>query len=69
MESVAGAKNLRTLSLLVQWIPSGRKDARQFTLQHARDLMLRTEDSKLRKIAIGPTIYRVSEPTKNQMSH
>ncbi|KAG6873551.1 hypothetical protein C0995_014421 [Termitomyces sp. Mi166 len=58
MESIAGAKNLRTLSLQVQWIPSGRKDARQFTLEHARDLMLRTEDSRLREIAIGPIIYR-----------
>ncbi|KAG6880015.1 hypothetical protein C0992_007812 [Termitomyces sp. T32_za158] len=69
MESVAGAKNLETLSLQVQWIPSGRKDARQFTLGHARDLMLRAEDSKLREITIGPRIYKVSEPAKNSMTH
>ncbi|KAG5351718.1 hypothetical protein C0989_005161 [Termitomyces sp. Mn162] len=69
LESIAGAKNLRTLSLQVQWIPSGREDARQFTLQHARDLMLRTRDSRLREISIGPTVYRVSEPLRNQEAH
>ncbi|KAG6820830.1 hypothetical protein H0H93_011124 [Arthromyces matolae] len=58
VDSVAEAKNLRTLRLFVQWMPSARKGAKNFTSHHARDLMLRTEDSRLREIAIGSTLYK-----------
>ncbi|KAF5380489.1 hypothetical protein D9615_004761 [Tricholomella constricta] len=56
--SISAAKNLQTLRLHVQWIPSDLSlNAEEFTLQHATSLMLRTEGSKLRTIAIGPTLY------------
>ncbi|KAG6866423.1 hypothetical protein C0991_004708 [Blastosporella zonata] len=68
MDSIAEAKNLQTLRLHVQWIPSGRKDARQFTLQHAQHLMRRGEGFKLREVTIGSTLYRgkwvLEEPTE-----
>ncbi|KAF8058786.1 hypothetical protein FPV67DRAFT_1676352 [Lyophyllum atratum] len=57
-DSISDAKSLQTLKLHVQWIPNNaRTDKRELTPQDATDLMLRTEDSKLRAIAIGPTLY------------
>jgi len=58
VDTISAAKNLRTLRLDVQWIPSDPSvDETNFTLQHATELMFRTEDSKLRAIAVGPTLY------------
>ncbi|GLB37833.1 putative F-box-like [Lyophyllum shimeji] len=57
-ETISSAKNLQTLRLDVQWIPNDPSvDDTNFTVQHAKNLMLRTEDSKLRAIAMGPTLY------------
>ncbi|KAG6920127.1 hypothetical protein DXG01_004893 [Tephrocybe rancida] len=70
MDSLAEGKNLQLLRLHVQWIPSGRKDARKFTLQHAQHLMCRTEGSKLREVSIGSDLYRgkwvFDEPEEGQ---
>ncbi|KAF8817512.1 hypothetical protein BYT27DRAFT_7199043 [Phlegmacium glaucopus] len=54
-EAISGAKNLITLRLQTQWIPGTRgfEKSPRFTLEDARDLMLRDKNSKLRVIAIG----------------
>ncbi|KAG5636571.1 hypothetical protein H0H81_007579 [Sphagnurus paluster] len=59
-QAISPAKNLRTLRLHVQWIPSGDSmNNVQFTAQDATELMRRSEYSKLRTIAIGPTLFTV----------
>jgi len=52
MDSISAAKNLRALRLHVHR-PHKHTETRQFTLQHATDLMLRPNHSKLRNIAVG----------------
>jgi len=57
-DAVAGVKHLQTLRLQVQWIPKVWTSSEYiFTIQDATKFMLRTEDSQLRAIAIGPTLY------------
>lgn len=61
MEAISSAKNLITLRLQTQWIPSigGFEKKPHFTMEDARDVMLRDENSKLRVIAIGHIQYKV----------
>ena len=61
MQAIAGAKNLITLRLQTQLIPSMGRFGKglKFTLEDARNMMLRYEDSKLRVIAIGNMQYKV----------
>jgi hypothetical protein len=61
IESISNAKNLQTLRLHVQWIPNTHSSSKpdKFTLQDARDLMLREEHLQLRVIAFGDTLYTV----------
>jgi len=72
-EAVSYARNLHTLKLQVQWIPSGANARRtKFTLQDAMNMMLpqRNSDvadketpikeSRLRVIGIGSVLYTVS---------
>ncbi|KAG5646222.1 hypothetical protein DXG03_004048 [Asterophora parasitica] len=76
-DSISVAKNLQTLRLHVQWIPNDLSIATDwstvpdFTMQHATNLMLRTDDSKLRTIAIGSTLYTgkwvLEEPGKENV--
>lgn len=60
MQAIAGAKNLTTLRLQPQLIPSMGRFTRglKFTMEDARDMMLRDENSKLRVIAIGSMQYK-----------
>lgn len=50
-----------TLRLQIQWIPGigGFEKSMHFTLDDARDVMLRDENPKLRVIAIGHIQYKV----------
>lgn len=51
------------LRLHVQWIPKVWGSANtEFTVEQAKEFMLRTETSQLRAIAVGPTLYTVSFP-------
>jgi hypothetical protein len=61
MQAISGAKNLITLRLQTQLISSMGRFGRglKFTLQDARDMMLRDEDSKLRVIVIANMQYKV----------
>ena len=62
MQAIESAKNLITLRLQTQLLsPSmGRfGSGLKFTLEDARDMMLRDENSKLRVIAIANMQYKV----------
>jgi len=61
IEAISGARNLQTLKIQVQWIPNGGIQHRGpvFTLQDAMRMMRRTEESKIRTIAIGRFQYTV----------
>ncbi|KAJ3923784.1 hypothetical protein F5877DRAFT_87283 [Lentinula edodes] len=64
--AIRSAHNLTTLKLHIQWFPSSDSaetrsshyDRDKFTAADARSLMLRTEDSILRTIAVGGVLYR-----------
>lgn len=68
-EAVSYARNLHTLKLQVQWIPSGASAGRtKFTLKDAMNMMLPqrnsdedketpTKESRLRVIGIGSVLY------------
>jgi len=55
-EAISGAKNLTTLRLQTHLI--GFEKRPKFTLEDARDMMLRDENSKLRVIAIANMQYK-----------
>jgi len=59
-EAISGAKNLTTLRLQTQLILTmrGFEKGPKFTLEDARDMMLRDENSKLRVIAIANMQYK-----------
>ncbi|KIM36753.1 hypothetical protein M413DRAFT_448889 [Hebeloma cylindrosporum] len=61
IEAIAGARNLQTLKIQVQWIPNGGMQSRGpvFTLEDAIRMTRRTEESKIRTIAIGRFQYTV----------
>ena len=60
MQAIGSAKNLITLRLQTHLTPMGRfGSGMKFTLEDARDMMLRDEDSKLRVIAIANMQYKV----------
>ena len=63
MQAIAGAKNLITLKLQTQFTHSmGRfGSGLKFTLEDARDMMLRNENSKLRVIAYANMQYKVNQ--------
>ncbi|KAG7091203.1 hypothetical protein E1B28_010255 [Marasmius oreades] len=61
-QSIRSARNLMTLMAQIRWIPdhTGAVSQHQwtcFTIDDARDLMLRTEDSRLRTIGVGSLLY------------
>ncbi|KAI3611911.1 hypothetical protein WG66_016126 [Moniliophthora roreri] len=58
--SIRGAKNLRSMKLQIHWIPDEpgvNYKPPVFSVNDARDLMLRSEDSQLRIIGVGPFLY------------
>ncbi|RXW20440.1 hypothetical protein EST38_g5425 [Candolleomyces aberdarensis] len=58
-KAIACAKNLRTLTLYIVWIPTLKftESKSPFTLEVARDWMLRSEDSCLRYIAVNDLYF------------
>ncbi|KAF9268499.1 hypothetical protein L218DRAFT_891696 [Marasmius fiardii PR-910] len=61
-QSIRSARNLTTLMAQIRWTPDHTVGVSQhqkpgFTIDDARDLMLRTEDSCLRTVGVGSVLY------------
>lgn len=60
--AISGATNLKTLKLHVktEWMSNGVRRPTPFTLEDALGMMLRSENSRLRMIAVDRLQYTVS---------
>ncbi|KAF5317312.1 hypothetical protein D9611_003627 [Ephemerocybe angulata] len=74
-KALEGERSLRSLTLHIDWIvgEDGRTPSEPFTLQTAREWMLRSEDPSLRHIAIndrhytGEWVLQVTDDTQGEM--
>jgi hypothetical protein len=65
-KAISGGEQLRSLTLQVDWIPADNtgpinpKENSTFTEEDAKDLMMRSDESKLRFISVNDVHYTVS---------